>query len=105
GHCTQSRASFPPRRAADREKRFCLVIGDVSDKGVPAARFMAVTRTLIRATAEEEHDPARIVERVNTRLAENNPNLMFTTLLLGALDLETGDFTWVNAGHPAPLVV
>ncbi|MEI2416361.1 SpoIIE family protein phosphatase [Orrella sp. JC864] len=87
------------------QDRYCLVIGDVSDKGVPAALFMAVTRTLIRSTAEEEHDPARIVERVNTRLAENNPNMMFTTLLLGALDLRTGDFTWVNAGHPAPLVV
>ena len=87
------------------DKRFCLVIGDVSDKGVPAALFMAVTRTLIRATAEEEHDPARIVERVNTRLAENNPNMMFTTLLVGSLDLDTGDFTWVNAGHLAPLVV
>ncbi len=87
------------------EDRYCLVIGDVSDKGVPAALFMAVTRTLIRSAAEEVYDPARIVERVNTRLAENNPNMMFTTLMLGALDLRTGDFTWVNAGHPAPLVI
>jgi len=85
--------------------RLCFAIGDVSGKGVPAALFMAVTRTLIRATAESETDPALIVQRVNNRLSENNPNMMFVTLLLGVLDLATGELAWANAGHPPPAVV
>ncbi|ANN67283.1 SpoIIE family protein phosphatase [Bordetella bronchialis] len=85
--------------------KLCLAIGDVSDKGVPAALFMAVTRTLIRATAEDETDPAAIMSRVNNRLAENNPNLMFVTLLLGVLDLDTGELQWANAGHPPPALM
>ncbi|ALM85835.1 SpoIIE family protein phosphatase [Bordetella sp. N] len=85
--------------------RLCFAIGDVSDKGVPAALFMGITRTLIRATAEDENDPARIMARVNNRLAENNPNMMFVTLVIGVLDLDTGDLQWANAGHPPLLVV
>lgn len=85
--------------------RLCFAIGDVSDKGVPAALFMAVTRTLIRSTAEDEADPALIMQRVNNRLAENNPNMMFVTLLLGVLDLDSGELAWANAGHPPPAVV
>jgi sigma-B regulation protein RsbU (phosphoserine phosphatase) len=83
-------------------KSLCLAIGDVSGKGVPAALFMAITRTLIRSAAEVESDPARIVERVNNRLSENNPNLMFVTLLVGILQLDTGELRWCNAGHPPP---
>lgn len=80
--------------------RLCIAIGDVSDKGVPAALFMAVTRTLLRACAEDESDPARLMERVNTRLASNNPNMMFVTLIVGVLDLDTGLLQWANGGHP-----
>lgn len=83
--------------------RLCVAIGDVSDKGVPAALFMAVTRTLIRASAEDESDPASIMERVNNRLSANNPNMMFVTLLIAVLDCRTGTLVWCNAGHPAPL--
>ncbi|MFD4840260.1 SpoIIE family protein phosphatase [Achromobacter sp. NPDC058515] len=85
--------------------RLCLAIGDVSDKGVPAALFMAVTRTLIRATAEDETDPALMMQKINNRLSENNPNMMFVTLLLGVLDLTTGELQWANAGHLPPVVV
>lgn len=85
--------------------KLCLVIGDVSDKGVPAALFMAITRTLIRASAEDQIDPASIVNKVNDRLAENNPNVMFVTLILGVLDLLSGELVWVNAGHLEPLVI
>jgi sigma-B regulation protein RsbU (phosphoserine phosphatase) len=85
--------------------RLCLAIGDVSDKGVPAALFMAVTRTLIRASAEDETDPAKLMERVNNRLSENNPNLMFVTLLIAVLDMDTGELVWTNAGHLPPCVV
>lgn len=85
--------------------RLCFTIGDVSDKGVPAALFMAVTHTLIRATAEDETDPALILQRINNRLAENNPNMMFVTLLLGVIDLSTGSLIWANAGHPPPVLI
>ncbi len=85
--------------------RLCLAIGDVSDKGVPAALFMAVTRTLIRATAEDETDPALMMQKINNRLSENNPNMMFVTLLLGVLDLTTGELQWANAGHLPPAVI
>ncbi|RXN84736.1 regulator [Achromobacter aloeverae] len=85
--------------------RVCIAIGDSSDKGVPAALFMAITRTLIRATAEDETDPARMLQRINNRLAENNPNMMFVTLLLGVLDLKDGSLSWANAGHPPPAII
>jgi len=85
--------------------RLCFAIGDVSDKGVPAALFMAVTHTLIRATAEDETDPALLLQRINNRLAENNPNMMFVTLLLGVIDLSTGSLVWANAGHPPPALI
>jgi sigma-B regulation protein RsbU (phosphoserine phosphatase) len=85
--------------------RLCLAIGDVSDKGVPAALFMAVTRTLIRATAEDEMDPALMMQKINNRLSENNPNMMFVTLLVGVLDMTTGELQWANAGHLPPAVV
>ena len=85
--------------------RLCLAIGDVSDKGIPAALFMAVTRTLIRALAEEETDPALLMERINNSLSENNPNLMFVTLVLAVLNIQTGEMVWANAGHPALCVL
>src|SRR5690606_34079489 len=85
--------------------KLCFVIGDVSDKGVPAALFMAVTRTLIRACAEDETDPALLMERVNNRLAENNANMMFVTLILAVLDLETGELSWSHGGHPPPCIL
>ncbi|WP_132584976.1 SpoIIE family protein phosphatase [Paralcaligenes ureilyticus] len=85
--------------------RLCLAIGDVSDKGIPAALFMAVTRTLIRASAEDEADPARLMERVNNRLSENNPNLMFVTLVIAVLDMKTGELTWSNGGHLPPCIL
>src|SRR3546814_19349651 len=71
--------------------KLCFVIGDVSDKGVPAALFMAVTRTLIRACAEDETDPALLMERVNNRLSENNPNMMFVTLILAVIALHRSE--------------
>lgn len=84
--------------------RLCFAIGDVSDKGVPAALFMAVTRTLLRACAEDTSDPALLMERINTRLATNNPNMMFVTLIIGVLDMQDGTIMWANGGH-APLCI
>jgi sigma-B regulation protein RsbU (phosphoserine phosphatase) len=87
------------------DKELCLAIGDVSGKGVPAALFMAITRTLIRSAARDEKEPGRMVETINNRLSENNPNLMFVTLFLALLNIESGELRFVNAGHPPSLVV
>ncbi len=85
--------------------RLLFAIGDVSDKGMPAALFMAGTCTLIRAIAETETDPAVMVSRINNLLSTNNPNLMFVTLIVGTLDLKTGELQWANAGHSALCVL
>ena len=84
--------------------RLLFAIGDVSDKGMPAALFMAGTCTLIRAIAETETDSAVIMTRINNLLSANNPNLMFVTLIVGVLDLTNGRLEWANAGH-SPLCV
>lgn len=85
--------------------RFVLVVGDVSGKGVPAALFMAVVRTLVRAAARYEPDPARCVGIVNEVLAAENPQMMFVTLFYAVLDASDRRLTYVNAGHNAPLLV
>ena len=79
--------------------RLLFAIGDVSDKGMPAALFMAGTCTLIRAIAETETDPAVIMTRINNLMSANNPNLMFVTLIVGVADLSNGHIAWANAGH------
>lgn len=83
----------------------CFAIGDVSDKGVPAALFMAVTRTLVQAYVKDDIDPARIMERINTHLSANNPKMMFVTLIVGVLNLHTGLLRWANGGHPPPCIL
>jgi sigma-B regulation protein RsbU (phosphoserine phosphatase) len=85
--------------------RFCFLIGDVSGKGVPAAFFMAVTKTLIKAVAEREPDPGRILTKVNDELAADNDSCMFVTLFLAILDTRTGRLEFGNAGHNAPLLL
>ncbi|MEZ0171345.1 SpoIIE family protein phosphatase [Microvirga sp. TS319] len=87
------------------ENTYVLMIGDVSGKGVPASLFMAITRTLLRATALYEPDPARCVESVNNLLARENEQMLFVTLFYGVLDVSTGELVYVNAGHNPPLLV
>jgi len=84
--------------------RLCLAVGDVSGKGVPAAFFMGIARTLLRASAEIESSPAGMLRRVNEGLSHNNPNMMFVTMFVAVLDLATGDLLYANAGHPPPFV-
>ena len=81
------------------EDHLCFIIGDVSGKGVPAALFMAVTKTLINVMAKEIKDPAKIIERVNKELCHGNDACMFVTLFCGILNLRTGVVEYVNAGH------
>ena len=81
-----------------------LVIADVSDKGIPAALFMAEARTLIRSRAQTGEEPEQILYYVNSQLNERNERGFFVTVWLALLDLETGEGTAVNAGHEHPAV-
>ncbi len=83
----------------------CFTLGDVSDKGVPAALFMVITRTLIKTTAEQEPSPARIMSRINTILEADNPRAMFVTLIIGVLNIRTGLLTYSSGGHNHPILV
>lgn len=83
-------------------------VGDVSDKGVPAALFMAVTMTLMKRTAQtkgESADPAEILRLVNVDLSGENANLLFVTLACFVLNLKTGKLTFSNAGHNPPVIL
>jgi sigma-B regulation protein RsbU (phosphoserine phosphatase) len=83
--------------------RLCFAIGDVSDKGVPAALFMARTITLLKTLVREAVGPADLLRRVNAELYPENEECMFVTLFFGTLDLETGALVFANAGHEPPL--
>jgi sigma-B regulation protein RsbU (phosphoserine phosphatase) len=82
-----------------------FAIGDVSDKGVPAALFMARAMAVLEAAATQELTPAEIVTSVNVALTEDNDLCMFVTLLVGELDLSTGHCTLSSAGHEQPIRV
>lgn len=83
----------------------CIVIGDVSGKGVPAALFMAMTKTMIKAAARLLVEPEYILADVNREIARNNPSLTFVTVFLGVLDLNTGNLTYTCAGHNPQLFI
>jgi len=78
-----------------------LIIGDVSGKSVPAAFFMAVTRTLMRVVCMHEKDPAKALSYVNKILLEDNDTCMFVTLFLANYNVRTGVMQYANAGHHA----
>ncbi len=85
-----------------------LVIGDVSDKGVPAALFMARAMNAVRllaASSAEPLDPARVLQRANEELARGNDATMFVTLFLGAIDPARGSLRYANAGHNEPYLL
>lgn len=88
-----------------RGDRLFFAVGDVSDKGVPAALFMAKAIGLLQPLASEEDCPARVLERLNSALCEGNENCMFLTLSLGVLNLKTLALEFASAGHPAPLLL
>lgn len=79
-----------------------VVVGDVTDKGVPAALVMASTRSIVRSSAGRLVEPAEVLERVNDVLVEDMPPNMFVTCLYGVLNLDTGRFRFANAGHNLP---
>lgn len=85
------------------QRRLCFLIGDVSGKGVPASLFMAVAKALSRSFATRlAGGPGEFVSAANHDLARENVETLFVTLLLGVLDVETGELALVNAGHDGP---
>ena len=81
-----------------------VVIADVSGKGIPAALFMMSAKTLIKNFAETGMSPAEVFNHTNRELCENNEAGMFVTAFMGILEVGTGCFTYVNAGHNPPLI-
>ena len=86
------------------DKRLCVLVGDVSGKGVPAALFMAICKTLLKTEALNGLTPADILARVNRTLIPDNETMMFVTVFVLILDTETGEMRYANGGHPPPLV-
>jgi serine phosphatase RsbU (regulator of sigma subunit)/anti-sigma regulatory factor (Ser/Thr protein kinase) len=84
--------------------RVGFVVGDVTDKGVPAALVMSATRSVLRASAQRLVEPGAVLERVNEHLCPDMPEKMFVTCLYGVLDPETGLLRFANAGHDLPYV-
>ena len=82
-----------------------FVIADVSDKGVPAALFMALSRSLMRAAALDGSSPVVAVGRANRWITRDSQSGMFVTLFYGMLDVETGRLRYTNAGHNPPLLL
>jgi serine phosphatase RsbU (regulator of sigma subunit) len=79
-----------------------LVVGDVTDKGVPAAIVMATTRTMLRASAQRLDSPGEVLKRVNDVIVRDIPPNMFITCLYAILNLKSGLLRYANAGHDLP---
>lgn len=105
-HLTGTREQHPEEQdgAPDQSPVLGFVIADVSDKGVPAAMFMALARSLVRAAALDGSPPARALERANRWILRDSESGMFVTLFYGLLDIETGRLRYSCAGHNPPLV-
>jgi sigma-B regulation protein RsbU (phosphoserine phosphatase) len=87
------------------DEHILFVIADVSGKGIPAALFMAVTKTLIKSKAFPGVTPDRIVTQVNQELYQGNDANMFVTVFCGILNTATGEISYTNGGHNPPLVI
>ncbi len=86
------------------ESHLAMVIADVSGKGVPAALFMVIGKTLIKDHTQPGQDLGQVFSQVNNLLCEANSEGMFITAFEGVLDLETGEVKFVNAGHELPFI-
>ena len=86
------------------ETRLGLVVGDVSGKGMPAALFMAISRTLLKAIALRGESTSECLSQVNNLLSLDNPKSMFVTVFYGVVDIRSGCLEFSNGGHNAPLL-
>jgi serine phosphatase RsbU (regulator of sigma subunit) len=84
--------------------KIAIAIADVSDKGMPAALYMTVTRTLIRSVSQTVDSPAEVLYRVNDLLLRESPDGMFVTCIYALLDPKTGILNYSNAGHNLPIL-
>ncbi len=84
--------------------RFCFLIADVADKGIPAALFMASTKTCLAVMAKDFRSLAGLMTAVNREISENNPRCMFVTMFCAVLDLKSGVLTYTLAGHEPPFL-
>ncbi len=82
--------------------QIALVVGDVTDKGVPAALVMATTRSILRSAAQSQASPGQVLERANDLLHPDIPPKMFVTCFYAVLDPQTGCLRYANAGHDLP---
>jgi serine phosphatase RsbU (regulator of sigma subunit) len=82
-----------------------LIVGDVSDKGMPAAIFMAQCHALLRASIEGNTSVVNVIQRVNSLLVEMNERSLFVTVIYGVLNKSNGEFHYVRAGHELPLLM
>ena len=86
------------------DDHLCLVIADVSGKGIPAALFMMVSRTILANIAMMGMSPKEVLEKANEAICANNKEEMFVTVWLGILEISTGKVTAANAGHEYPVL-
>ena len=89
------------------ENHLVVTIADVSGKGVPAALFMAISKTILQNFALSMNTPddfSAVMTLANQQLCHDNDEMLFVTVFMGMLDLKTGEFVYVNAGHNPPLV-
>jgi sigma-B regulation protein RsbU (phosphoserine phosphatase) len=82
-----------------------FVMADVSGKGIPAAIFMAVSRTVIRTTAIQGMSPSACIARSNTLISKESSNGMFVTVFYGIYNVKTGEISYCNAGHNSPFIL
>ena len=87
------------------ENHLCIVMADVSGKGVPAALMMAVTKTLLKSRASNDKSPASILTDVNNEIAKDNDSYMFITVFLAILNTNTGELIYSNAGHNPSYII
>lgn len=88
----------------DQPRRLGIVIADVSGKGISAALLMAFVRPVMRAALDRSADPVDALERTNHILVDERRTGLFVTVLAGVVDLDTGVFTFANAGHELPIL-
>jgi sigma-B regulation protein RsbU (phosphoserine phosphatase) len=87
------------------DNNLCFLIADVADKGVPAALYMMVAKTLLKSEGQRLGEPAMILSYVNNILAADNESCMFATVFCAILDTGSGEVRFANAGHNPPLII